>query len=74
MHRVRTTKNPSFRQIENMRANLKDLYGKYANIQTKTYTDTTYWISNGDDFFRWVDTWQELQLEYHKIIKEWREI
>ena len=74
MHRVRTTQNPSFKQIKNMRANLKDLYGKYANIQTKTYADTSFWISNGHEHFMWLDTWEDLQLEYKKIISEWRGI
>jgi len=74
MLRVRKTQRPSFKQIENMVLNLKDLYGRRANIQTVAFGNkpVKYWISDGFSCYGWFDTWQELQQEYHKIIKAWR--
>ena len=72
MLRIRRTKYLSSKQIKNMGANLKTLFGMHANIQTITTDKTFFWISNGHNHYGWLDTWQALQLEYHKIIKEWR--
>jgi len=49
--------------------NLKAKFDENANIQTIIYSDIAFWISNGDDFFRWLDTWQELQAEYRKLMR-----
>ena len=69
MKRIHRTKHPSLRQIQNMAANLKAKLGKNANIQTISSSDTKFWISNGDDFFGWLDEWSDLQAVYSELIK-----
>ena len=69
--RVRKTQNPSYKQIKNMVANLREFRAN-ANIQTFTNKDTSFWISNGHNSYGWFDTWQDLQQEYRKIMKHWQ--
>lgn len=70
MKRIHKTKRPSLRQIENMAANLRAKFGPYANIQTVTRSgDTKFWISNGEDFFGWLDSWKDLQIIYFELAK-----
>lgn len=68
--RVRRTRNPSFKQIQNMTANLKTKFSNNANIQTITQSgETKFWISNGEDFFGWLDKWSDLQVIYFELMR-----
>lgn len=69
MHRVRRTKHTSHKQIENMAANLRARFSPHANIQTITRSGTAYWISNGDGFSGWLDSWKDLQVVYFEIMR-----
>ena len=69
MLRIRRTQHPSFRQIENMAANLRAKFGSNANIQTITGADINFWISNDAGFSGWLDKWSDLQVVYFEVMR-----
>ena len=71
MHRVRKTKHPSFRQIRNMAANLKEKCGENGSIQTVLHffnSKERFWIST-ESYFGFLDSWEELQAKYRDLMR-----
>lgn len=69
MHRIRRTKHPSFKQIENMAANLRAKFSPHANIQTATQAGIKFWINNDAGFSGWLDSWKDLQVVYFEVMR-----
>ena len=63
------------RQMDYMRNNLRERYKTDVNVQRlttgfKSGRDvTSYWINVSGDFYGFIDTWEELQEVYRKLMK-----
>ena len=74
MHRIRKTKHPSTKQIQNMTANLRDRFKAPANIQMVCFSSTSgndrfwFWLSVAGVFAGNVKNWERLQLKCRDLM------
>jgi len=86
IRKVKDTKNPTIRQLQNMSENLRDHFERYVSITIKTYCHLNsnikigfeIYISNAEfgktGTFQYSDTWSELLQKYYQLMKRKKRI
>ena len=75
MHRITITQNSTGRQMDYMAENLRERYKTDINVQRLTTgfksgrNVTKYWIHVAGDFYGFIDTWEELQEVYRRLMR-----
>ena len=75
MHRIRKTKHPSVLQMERMAANLFEKYKEVVSVQphpivySSGKVETMFWIVVYDTYVKQIETWEEVQSEYKKLME-----